>query len=139
VAHFYVIKSGPNGSRLGYQTQWSLLTLSSQGRQVVEWAAPAYPCYIYGFWWLRGQRLVVQIAGPDCGKMVELDGRTGVELRRFDGPLKGLVHLAPGGDWIAVESRERPYSTTFVPLGRPEARLVLPIADLVGWCCMNDR
>lgn len=116
---------------------WSLLTVSDQGERVSTWAAPAYPCYIYGFWWMTGERLLVQIAGPGCGKMVELDGRSGTLRQEFDAPLKGLIHLDPTREWIAVEHQEGPNRTTLIRVERPTERITLPINGLSDWCCVG--
>lgn len=141
-----VVLSGPtwspDGGRLAAQvmeassgrgTGWSLVMVSEGSTEVTRWAAPAYPCYIYGYWWLSEERLLVQIAGPGCGKMVELDGRSGAVLREFEAPLKGLVHLGPGREWIAVESRERPVGSTFIRVGKPSERVEVGFGGLVGW------
>jgi hypothetical protein len=64
-----------------------------------------------GYWWAKGTDLLVQIAGPECSRMVVLNTGTGETISEFPIPLKGDVRLSADRTWVAVESKDRATST----------------------------
>jgi len=118
---------------------WFLAIGPAAGGAPSLFRAPS-SCYLNGQGdWVDGERILVELTGPSCGRTdregraVMVDARSGQALGEFPVGRKSALRLSPDHRWVASVSDG---GTDVIPLDDPSNRVVLPLHGiLVDWCC----
>ena len=143
-------KVSPSRSAIAFQVQatshrpgvsgYHLGLVSADGTLLGLYSVPPYnpTCHVFDFNWRPDEEgVVVQIAGPGCGRLVLLtrDARVVFDVETLR--VKGYLHVRPDSRWAAlfqgfaeVDGRiQQVKRSEFISLENPDIRLDVPISE----------